>query len=786
MAIRQEQFKYTLGELDPVLYTRADTEFYMSGADTMRNLFCIPEGGFLARPGTLHIDRLHRQLTRDTTPIITTPRGGTGANANDNNEGTFLTTTTNIGTLNPYVVVQYDLGSEKDIACIDVVNASLTSLTNNTEFFVQVSNDALAWTSVGDAINMSPTDVTKRLRVRDSYRYVRFARIGSTNLGTNKVSLSEFNVWIESPDISVAKRIDFIFNINQTYIIFITDKNISIYRNGVFQTDVRATLYTNDLLQTVYSIQTADTAVLFHEDVQPHALVRFDDTTWTFETITFDNPPYYDFVPNTTNPAGTLTPSDTTGKITLTSSASVFTAAYVNQYIDGNGGRARIIAQTSTSVVEAIVEIPFYNTNAIPTGRWDYINGYEPEWSATRGWPRSGEFFQQRLFIGGAKSRPRTIYGSVIGEFFDFDLGNARSDDGFKFDLDSDDPILSLIANRNLQIFTTGGEAASIQSRVTALTTENFNIISQTKVGSEPGIKPVIIDGSTLFLKHNGHSIGKFLYTDVEQSYDVTNLSLLSSHLVKSPVDMTVRKVTNAQESSYLLIVNSDGTLTFGCILDEQSVKGFTQCTTDGLYKNVAVDGDVMYCLVSRTINGQENLYLEKFDFNINTDASVEYTMGLPTDTFTGLDHLEGETCRVYADGNILNDVTVSGGSVTVERDVETVAKIGLDIDVYFKSLPYRNLEFLGPGLDYHYRLIKASVYVYETSSISINGQQINFYGLQESINPLDATNPIYTGVVSATGIQGWDNNGVVEITRPDPLPFQVLGISTAIENGRN
>lgn len=783
MAIRQVQSRFTVGELDPLLWGRSDTDFYYSGASSMVNLIALPEGGFKRRPGLLYVDRLHRQLTREASPTITVPNGGTAANANDDDETTYLLTTTNISTVDPYIIVHYDLGSLKDVACVDIVDATLSTATNDTEFFVQVSVDDAAWVTVGSAINMSTKEITKRVRVRGNYRYVRFVRIGATDLGTDKVSLSEFSVWIEGATTSIVKRIDFQFNIGQTYVIFLTDKNITIYRNGVFQTDVRAPAYLPADIPTVYSTQSGDKALLFQENVEPHVLVRFDDTTWTFSPAEFENIGKYDFTPAVTQPAVTLTPSAVSGKVILTASGATFAANSVGQYVQGNGGRARIVTYTSATVVSAVTEIPFYTTTLMASGTWDFEQGWEDVWSIARGWPRSATFFQQRLWIGGSLSRPRTLWASRVGEFFDFDIGAVRDSDAIEYDLDEDEPIVSLVANRSLQIFTTGGEAAIIQSRLTPVTPTNAGIMSQTKVGSESGLKPIIIDGATLFIKNGGHSIGKFLFSEAEQSYDVTNITLLSSHLIRTPIDLAVRKVTNDEEASYMMIVNSDGTLTFGCMLEEENVKGFTKATTDGLFKNVATDNTIMYAVVERTINGVANNYVEKFDFDTYTDSASVVTTGLPGSSFTGAHHLEGEECRIIADGNVLSNVTVSGGAFTIDRAAETKMEIGLNFATSFQSLPYENPEQIGPALSRKKRLVEVFVRVHNTSGIRVNGVNVSFFGLQESINPLDASNPSFSGVVQVPGLQNSnpDYNAYITITQDDPLPMTVLSIGSKV-----
>ena len=129
MPIKTTQFKFTSGELDPLLLGRTDIDRYYGAAETMTNVNILSQGGFKRADGLEYIDRLFRIMAREKTPTITTPRGGTGANANDDNEGTSLVTTTNISTIDPYVVVQYDLGSAKDIGYIDVVGCKLTAST---------------------------------------------------------------------------------------------------------------------------------------------------------------------------------------------------------------------------------------------------------------------------------------------------------------------------------------------------------------------------------------------------------------------------------------------------------------------------------------------------------------------------------------------------------------------------------------------------------------------------------------------------------------------------------
>jgi len=69
-------------------------------------------------------------------------------------------------------------------------------------------------------------------------------------------------------------------------------------------------------------------------------------------------------------PSGTLTPSATSGTITLTAGSSVFSASSVGKSISGNKGNAIITAYTSGTNVTANVGTPFVSTSAITSGNW--------------------------------------------------------------------------------------------------------------------------------------------------------------------------------------------------------------------------------------------------------------------------------------------------------------------------------------------------------------------------------------------------------------------------------
>jgi hypothetical protein len=91
------------------------------------------------------------------------------------------------------------------------------------------------------------------------------------------------------------------------------------------------------------------------------------------------------------------------------------------------------------------------------------------------------------------------------------------------------------------------------------------------------------IEGSTLFIQRQGKALQEFVFSDSVQAYTSAKISLLSSHLLKSPEEMAVRVSTSTDEGDRLLIVNGDdGSIACYTLLRSQNVIAPSEWTTDG------------------------------------------------------------------------------------------------------------------------------------------------------------------------------------------------------------
>ena len=425
---------------------------------------------------------------------------------------------------------------------------------------------------------------------------------------------------------SGVRLVPFSYSTTQTYMMVFSGTRMMVFKDGVQVTninggggdylDVSSSVsgvtdgITSARLANLWYTQSADTLLLFEETMQSIKIVRgANDAAWTVSDIAWDKIPKYAFTLSTSNPSATLTPSATSGNITLTAGSSVFLSGHVGQFVEANNhfGRARITSYSSGTSVDAVTDVPFFSTDAIGSGEWTLETGYEDAWSGTRKWPRTATFHEGRLIVGGSYSLPTTVWGSRVSQFFNFDMGQSLDDESLEATINtaSVNAVTAVFSGRDLQVFTTGTEFICPQANGEPLTPTSFLFKPSTTRGAEPGIRPVSTEGGTLYLQRGGKAVREFLFSDIEGSYVSQDISMLSSHLLQSPVRMSMRRGTNVDEGDLLHLINGDGSMAVISILRSQNIVAPSLYTTDGSFIDVQVedaDTPLSYAVIKRTI----------------------------------------------------------------------------------------------------------------------------------------------------------------------------------------
>ncbi|MCM5682517.1 hypothetical protein M8A51_23555 [Schlegelella sp. S2-27] len=199
---------------------------------------------------------------------------------------------------------------------------------------------------------------------------------------------------------------------------------------------------------------------------------------------------------------------------------------------------------------------------------------------------------------------------------------------------------------------------------------------------------------------------------------------------------------------------------------------------------------------------GGENLRCEITAYSTNQIVSVRPNRTVPVafrgaatadwamavDTVAGLDHLEGKSVGILADGYVVaNGVdaplfTVASGSVTLPRPYAQII-VGLPIESDFETL---DLDPLGDSLLRDKRkLIRSVTLVVESSRGIFAGpdeDNLREYKQRTDDEGYDSPTEPVTGNIEINMSGTWNDNGRVFVRQRDPLPLTIL---SAIPEGQ-
>ena len=507
--------------------------------------------------------------------------------------------------------------------------------------------------------------------------------------------------------------------------------------------------YADEDVADLHYAQSADVLYIAHPSYPPYKLARNDTTDWTLTEVDFDWPPFNDEnetadTMTASARTGSITITASTASFTADSvgayvkfsevlaskynewkaSTSYSSGDYV--YYDGNlyqsgttassgsrppihtdgsesdgavswtyindgQGYAEITSYTSTTVVDAtvIVQLPATATSA----NTDWAFG---AWSTTYGYPGSVAFYEDRLWFAGNTFNPQTLWASTSGDYENHKYG-TNDDDALNYTINSQEvnTIEWMVPGKVLTVGTSGGEfVVAASSSDQAITPTNVRITPQTTFGSR-GIQPFKIGSAILFVQRSGRKIREFTYNFETDGYVAPSMTLLSEHITENGIaDMTY------QQSPDQIIWCADGSGQLLALTYERTedVVGWSRHDVGGVVESVMTiphwdnDQDVTFMVVQRTIDGSTVRYIEYVDKYLTDDYAFFVDSGLTYDgaaatSITGLDHLEGETVSILADGYVVPDQEVVSGGITLDT-AASIVNIGLGYNATVKTMP--------------------------------------------------------------------------------------------------
>lgn len=180
--------------------------------------------------------------------------------------------------------------------------------------------------------------------------------------------------------------------------------------------------------------------------------------------------------------------------------------------------------------------------------------------SETTGYPRTVTIFEERLMLGGTKSKPATIYGSQTNNWNGFAAGTFdTSPIIFSLSSDTRNTINWLIPEKQLIIGTDSSEwTIGTRDNDKVLSGSNVTARRHSQFGSNP-VQPVQAGDMTLYIESGGKRLRTSNYSFQDDGYVSDDMNLLARQITET-VDLMELAYTRTPDKLVWAVL-TDGSL---------------------------------------------------------------------------------------------------------------------------------------------------------------------------------------------------------------------------------
>ncbi|MDR3569617.1 MAG: hypothetical protein P4L43_16450 [Syntrophobacteraceae bacterium] len=433
-------------------------------------------------------------------------------------------------------------------------------------------------------------------------------------------------------------------------------------------------------------------------------------------------------------------------------------------------------------------------------------------------YPSCACYFQQRKCFAGSLNSPQTVWMTQPADYNNMDVTNpSQNSDAITLTIAAQqvNAIKHLVPMNDLLIFTSGGVWRILTGYITQpepVTPTNTVVIPQTWIGAAD-LPPIVVNYDILYVQAKGSIVRDLAYNFWMNVYTGTDMSVLAEHLFFG--HNMVRWAYAEQPWYQIWTVRDDGVLLSFTYLKEQNVYAWAHHDSPGCFGtdrflSVAsipeqqvegVNVDSVYFVVQRTIPGingaQPVKYIERMDSrNMGTlgasdvtkawflDAALQYC-GTATAEVCGLDHLNGATVSILADGNVMPQQVVSNGAITLPTSASRIT-VGLPYVAQMQSLPMMPQGMAMQAIDYRKTLKAIALKVQDTRGIKVGPNFSNLTEIKEwnSTVNMGGSVPLTTGTQRLIVYQQFTVDDNICLQCDQPLPCTILGISPEMSIG--
>jgi hypothetical protein len=349
------------------------------------------------------------------------------------------------------------------------------------------------------------------------------------------------------------------------------------------------------------------------------------------------------------------------------------------------------------------------------------------------------------------------------------------------------------VALADLLVQTSGGEFKVTGGGENDAITPSAVVVRPQGYRGCSHVPPLIIGETALFVQQKGSIVRDIGYSLDTDGYTGNDLSVLSNHLFEG---LTLDEWAYAQAPhSIVWAVRSDGVLLSLTYMREHQVWAWCQHDTEGLYESVCSvsEGteDAVYVAVNRTIGGVTRRYVERFQSRIVNDVrdaffvdcGLSYDGGYAVTSISGLDHLEGETVAILADGSVSASQAVYLGAITLPA-AASVVHVGLPYSSEIKTLDFDLQQARAPA-NARRRVTEVVVKVERSRGLWVGPNADNVIEVkQRDVEPYGDPIELFTADIKIAIPPSWGRSGSIVLQQLDPLPLTILAVLPEVDIG--
>jgi hypothetical protein len=465
-----------------------------------------------------------------------------------------------------------------------------------------------------------------------------------------------------------------------------------------------------------------------------------------------------------------------------------------------------------------------------------------------RGYPKLSTFFENRSYFFSTLADKDYVFGSLLNNIFHL-MGPY-----FLQDINGDPPEAAETGTRtdpadvtgnnyfnyvgvdNVKAFSFaigGNEANEIQwvrsnssfLQIGTLASEHIlygtdgvlgeinvlNKIQTNQGGSE--VNALGVGNTSFYVSKDGKSLREFVYNEENGSFISSDISFLSTEILKHTFDeaqdtsyntIEFKQQVYHQLNSCIWMVTSQNALiclVYDRIMGMRAWSRFSPAGTNAKIHSIAViptqEGtqETLYCLVSRTVNSTTKWTIEKmvpdFEHGLLTanqesdwcyyfDGGFVSVLTAASNTISGLDHLEGESLGVLVNGLPHGDVTVSSGTITLDSTypIGTVIALGLSYEGEIEFFPPEAGGDFGQSTGLIKRIDRLMIGLWNSLGLKVSSNGVDYEDCDEIEGyPYTAVTNTFTGDIIKYFDGDNDNNERLYLKQDRPYPCNITSV---------